>query len=94
MKEKLNKKIKKGKGKRRKIEEMNNIINSKIWNLKNEFNQKFIIKNVIIPKRIKDNILKTRKIYYNSQKIVNEIKESYRILNSEKRTKPKLLFLF
>ena len=74
---------------RRKLEEMNNIINTKIDDMKNEFTQKFTIKNVIIPKRIKDNILNTCKIYYNTQKIIDEIKDSYRSLNSGKRTKLK-----
>ena len=74
---------------RRKLEEMNNKINIKIEDMKNEFKQNFTIKEVVIPQIIKNNILNTCTIYYNTQKIIDEIKETYKSLISEKRSKKK-----
>lgn len=74
---------------RRKLEEMNSKIEIKINNMKNEFKKEFTIKKVIIPLRIKKNILKTCDVYYNTQKIKDEINELYKSLSSKKRIKNK-----
>ena len=57
--------------------------------MENKFKETFTIKEVIISPIIKNNKLKTCDKYYNTQKIKDEINESYLQLNSKKRTKPK-----
>lgn len=74
---------------RRKLEKMNREIDSKINNMKIEFKQTFTIKEVKIPIKIKKNILEACDINYNTQKIKDEINESYKSLISVKRNKKK-----
>ena len=74
---------------RRKLEKMNLEIDSKINNMKIEFKQTFTIKEVKIPIKIKKNILEACDINYNTQKIKDEINESYKSLISVKRNKKK-----
>ena len=73
----------------RKSNEVNNKINDKIKEMENKFKQTFTIKEVRIPLCIKNNILNICKLYYNTQKIKEAIKEKYKSLNSGKRTKSK-----
>ena len=72
---------------------MNNKINNKIEDMKNEFKENFEIKDVIIPYRIKKDIENICKDYYNTQKIKIEINENYKSLNSQKREKQKYIVL-
>ena len=73
----------------RKSNEANKKINDKIEEMENQFKQTFTIKEVRIPLCIKKNILNICKLYYNTQKIKEAIKEKYKSLNSGKRTKSK-----